>query len=195
MCMTTGFHTFPESLGDCPISFHNPHLLWNVYTYLWRQSASELQPLSKLVKNLASMVLLWGHHIVFFNTWLSLLPSSHVFIHGKSGHWTAECLNIAYASPCSLTKAGLVKINLIKLCSLLNQGFHLTLSSMWSVWKKNHMVRSIWKTTTKREALKVIKMHINETFWQGQSRPLAYLGCLPSIGIFPFAFSGHWFSP
>lgn len=100
----------------------NPHLHWNVYTYLWGQTTSKLQPLGKLVKNLASMVLLWGHHTVFFSTWLSLLSSSHVFIQGKSGHWTAECFNIAYASQCTLTKAGLLKINLIKLSSLLNQG-------------------------------------------------------------------------
>lgn len=82
-----------------------PH--WNVYTYLRDQTVSKLQPLGKLVKNLASMVLLWGHRTVFFSKWLSLLPSSHVFIQGKSGHWTAECFNIAYASQLPLNKAGL----------------------------------------------------------------------------------------
>lgn len=100
----------------------NPHPRWNVYTYLPGQTASKLQPLGKLVKNLASMVLLWGHHTVFFSTWLRLLPSSHVFIQGKSGHWTAEWFNIAYASQCTLPEAGLLTINLIKWSSVLNQG-------------------------------------------------------------------------
>lgn len=51
------------------------------------------------------------------------------------------------------------------------------------------------KVNYKREALEVIKMHINKIFWQRQLGPLAYLGLLPSIGIFPFAFNGHGFRP
>lgn len=85
----------------------DPHPLWNVYTYLPSQNARKIQPLSKLVKNLASMVLLWRQCTVFFSTWLSLLPSSHVFIQRKSGHWTAECFNFACTSQCTLPKAGL----------------------------------------------------------------------------------------